>query len=285
MNRILAAGLVVLLALGAPLSAWAQTRGERGGGFNLRESAPATRPVTTVPQARPAPPAPPVRQALPAPPVRPALPPPPVRPAPPVRQAQPVAQPPANGGGYRPPAAPPANRGGYRPPAPPNGGGYHPPANGGNYRPPAPPPPAYYRPPGSNSHGYYNGYHGPRGIVANPVYRGPAWGWNRGIAWYPAPTYWGGGFWGALAIGITAAAVFGAIVDADQQQVVSYQVEPNSPGATLLANYQLTQVPCGPPDLVVIFGPDNSVICAYPNNLVSAGEYDLDAQQLTIISR
>jgi hypothetical protein len=43
-------------------------------------------------------------------------------------------------------------------------------------------------------------------------------------------------------------------------------------------------VPCGPPDLVVIFGPDNSVICAEPNNLVSPGEYQLDPSDLTIVS-
>ena len=79
--------------------------------------------------------------------------------------------------------------------------------------------------------------------------------------------------------------MFGAIVSANQQQVVSYQVSPDSPGANLLKNYQLTQVPCGPPNLVVIFGPNNSVICANPNHLVAPGEYDLDAQQLSIIAR
>jgi hypothetical protein len=29
--------------------------------------------------------------------------------------------------------------------------------------------------------------------------------------WAPVPTYWGGGFWGSLAIGVTSAAVFGSI--------------------------------------------------------------------------
>jgi hypothetical protein len=51
----------------------------------------------------------------------------------------------------------------------------------------------------------------------------------------------------------------------------------------MLANYQLTQTPCGPPNLVVIFGP--TVICAYPNNLVAPGEYTLDPSSLTIASQ
>jgi hypothetical protein len=97
------------------------------------------------------------------------------------------------------------------------------------------------------------------------------------------------GFWGALAIGANtaavSAAVYGSIVASNNQTYTSYQVQPNSPGATLLANYQLTQVPCGPPDLVVIYGPDNSVICAAPNNLVSPGFYDLDPTQLSIVSQ
>jgi hypothetical protein len=163
--------------------------------------------------------------------------------------------------------------------------GYRTPGSSG-YRPPAAPPSSWSRPSGSNSYGYYAGYHGARAVVVNPYYyRGPAWGWNRGVIWYPAATYWGGGFWGALAIGVAAAAVFGAIVSSDQQTITSYQVAPDSPGATLLINFQLQQVPCGPPNLVVIFGPDNSVICANPNNLVAPGEYDLDAQQLSLVSR
>jgi hypothetical protein len=187
------------------------------------------------------------------------------------RAAQRPANPPAQANR---PAQPPATA--NRPAQPPRSSGY---------RPPAAPPSNWYRPPGSNSYGYYAGYRGTRAVVVNPIFRGPAWGWNRGVIWYPAPTYWGGGFWGALAIGVASAAVFGAIVNANQQTITSYQVAPNSPGATLLMNYQLQQVPCGPPNLVVIFGPDNSVICAYPNNLVAAGQYDLDAQQLSLVSR
>jgi hypothetical protein len=131
---------------------------------------------------------------------------------------------------------------------------------------------------------YYNntGYHGV--VVVNPRYRGPAWGWNRGVAWYPAPAYWGGGFWGPFAIGVTSVALYGAIV-ANNQRYASYQVQPSSPGATMLNNYQLTQTPCGPPNLVVVYGPNNSVICAYPNNLVSAGNYSLDTSNLSLVSQ
>jgi hypothetical protein len=193
------------------------------------------------------------------------------------RPAQPAPRPPT---AQRPPTQPqrPPNNGGnngYRPPN--NGGnnGYRPPNNGNvGYRPPN----NIYRPPN------YNG--GGRTVVVAP-YRpvGPAWGWNHGVVWAPAPYYWGGGFWGSLAIGVTSAAVFGAIVSANNEKVTSYQVQPNSPGATLLQNYQLQQVQCGPPGLVVIFGPNNSVICANPNNLVAPGNYGLDATQLTLVSQ
>ncbi len=126
-------------------------------------------------------------------------------------------------------------------------------------------------------------YHG--AVVTNPVYgHYAAWGWNGGYAWAPAPYYWGGGFWGAFAIGATSAAIYGSIVAANNATYTSYQVQPESPGAKLLESYHLTQTQCGPPNLVVIYGPNNSVICAYPNNVVSAGNYSLDSSTLTIVS-
>jgi hypothetical protein len=165
---------------------------------------------------------------------------------------------------------------------PPNNGSR--PPNGSPAR-PVGPPASYYRPPGANTHGYYVGYRGPRFVVVNPVYyRYSPWHWNRGNIWYPAGGYWGGGFWGPYAIGVTSAVVFGSVINAGQP-VTSYKVEPNSPGATLLKNYGLTQVPCGPSGLVVIYGPNDSVICTQPNNIVLPGIYDLDAQQLSIVSR
>jgi hypothetical protein len=131
------------------------------------------------------------------------------------------------------------------------------------------------------SNGY--GYRGP--VIVNPIYHGPAWGWNRGVVWAPVPTYWGGGFWGPFAAGVATAVVMGAIVNsANHQTYTSYQVAPASPGAQLLSNYHLQQVPCGPPHLVVIYGPNNGVICANPNNLVSAGTYAINADNLTLQS-
>ncbi len=121
-------------------------------------------------------------------------------------------------------------------------------------------------------------------VIRNPVYvNNTAWGWNHGVAWVGAPYYWGGGFWGAMAIGVTSAAVYGSIV-ANSQTYVSYQVQPSSPGATFLSNYQLTQVQCGPPGLVVVYGPSNSVICANANNLVAAGTYELNTETLSLTS-
>jgi hypothetical protein len=126
-------------------------------------------------------------------------------------------------------------------------------------------------------------YHG--AVVTNPVYyRYPTWGWNGGVAWYPAPYYYGGGFWGPFAVGVASAAVFGSIVAANNVTYTSYEIQPESPGAKLLASYQLTQTPCGPPGLVVIYGPNNSVICAHPNNLVAAGNYSVNSSNLTIVS-
>lgn len=123
------------------------------------------------------------------------------------------------------------------------------------------------------------GYHG--AVVVNPIYRGPAWGWNHGVVWAPVQTYWGGGFWGAFAAGV----VMGAIINsANNQKYTSYQVNPGSPGAQLLTNYQLQQVPCGPPNLVVIYGPNNGVICAKPNHLVAAGNYAVNTDTLTLQS-
>jgi hypothetical protein len=80
-------------------------------------------------------------------------------------------------------------------------------------------------------------------------------------------------------------APYGAITDdRDSNVYPSYGVGASSPGAQLLDDYGLTQTQCGPPNLVVIWGPDNSVICAYPNDVVSAGIYELDPATLTLQS-
>jgi hypothetical protein len=130
----------------------------------------------------------------------------------------------------------------------------------------------------------YNGYGWHGAVVVNPVYRGPAWGWNRGVVWAPNYGYWGGGFWGAFAVGAATAAVMGSIYY-NNQRYNSYQVSTGSPGAQLLSNYGLQQVPCGPPGLVVIYGPNNGVICANPNGRVAAGTYAVNENNLTLQSQ
>jgi hypothetical protein len=139
----------------------------------------------------------------------------------------------------------------------------------------------------ANGNGYHGGYnsYGYRGaVVVNPVYHGAAWGWNRGVAWAPYPSYWGGGFWGSFAAGAATAAVMGSIVRSNQTYT-SYQVAPSSPGSTLLSNYGLQQTQCGSGNLVVIYGPNNGVICAYPNDKVAAGSYAVNADTLTLQSQ
>ncbi|MGB8966537.1 MAG: hypothetical protein WCB99_12925, partial [Candidatus Cybelea sp.] len=130
----------------------------------------------------------------------------------------------------------------------------------------------------------YNGYGWHGAVVVNPIYRGPAWGWNRGVVWAPNYGYWGGGFWGAFAVGAASAAVMGSIYY-NNQRYTSYQVNSGSPGSTLLSNYGLQQVPCGPPGLVVIYGPSNGVICANPNGRVAAGTYAVNENNLTLQSQ
>lgn len=124
-----------------------------------------------------------------------------------------------------------------------------------------------------------------RGPVLSNRHRWGWWGWNHGVVWYPVPYYWGGGFWGPWVIGVTGVVLFGSIIDYDNYTIYpSYEIEPTSPGAQLLNDYGLTQTQCGPPNLVAIWGTDNSVICAYPNNLVAPGNYELDPATLTLQS-
>ena len=77
---------------------------------------------------------------------------------------------------------------------------------------------------------------------------------------------------------------YGSLVDAQGQTLASYEVTPDSPGAQLLTNYQLTQTDCSQTDLVVIYGPNTSLICAYPNAIVGPGNYSVDPSGLTITS-
>jgi hypothetical protein len=73
----------------------------------------------------------------------------------------------------------------------------------------------------------------------------------------------------------------GEQVAARQKRFERYAISSGSPGPTLLSNYGLRQVPCGPPDLVVIYGPSFGVICASPNGRVAAGSYAVNTNTLT----
>jgi hypothetical protein len=114
-------------------------------------------------------------------------------------------------------------------------------------------------------------YDQPR-IVANVNVR--PWGWNEGRAWVASPRYWGGGFWGAFSLGL-----------AFNNNAGYYQVAQASPGSQLLANYGLQQTDCNQPNLVDISGPDGSQICAYPNDEVAPGQYQVDPSTLSLVSQ
>ena len=131
----------------------------------------------------------------------------------------------------------------------------------------------------SGANGYY--YHG--AVIANPVYV-TSWGWHGGVVWAPYGAYWGGGFWGAFAIGAATAAVMGYVMY-QNQRYASYAVSTGSPGAILLSNYGLQQVPCGPPNLVVIYGPNFGIICANPNFRVAPGSYAVNVNTLSLQSQ
>jgi hypothetical protein len=74
-------------------------------------------------------------------------------------------------------------------------------------------------------------------------------------------------------------------IDDDQDQVdyPSYQVQPDTPGEHLLSDYGLEQTQCGPPNLVVIWGPNNSVICALPDADVGPNNYQVDPATFTLV--
>jgi hypothetical protein len=140
--------------------------------------------------------------------------------------------------------------------------------------------------PGNGSPGNRPGNGGNRPAVPPINQRPPNWGWNGGVIWYPAYGYWGGGFWGPYAWGFTTAYVFGEYYDEETKEPTkSYEVAPDSPGADVLKGYGLTQTQCQAQGVVVIFGPEGSVVCATPNETVPAGTYDLNVQDLTITPR
>jgi hypothetical protein len=149
------------------------------------------------------------------------------------------------------------------------------------------PPSTYRRAPQTVAYagGPYRGKFNGRTIRNGHLDRGN-YSWNHGVRWSPASAYWGGGFWGDYGFsGLAAELLFGSILDSQNGVYYpSYEVEPDSPGAQLLADYNLQQTPCGQPDLVAVWGPDNSVICAYPNESVGPGNYEVDPATFELVS-
>ncbi|HEY5340166.1 MAG TPA: hypothetical protein VIK27_03995 [Candidatus Aquilonibacter sp.] len=115
------------------------------------------------------------------------------------------------------------------------------------------------------------------GRLENPRGWTQAWQWNGGRQWVGDNDYWGGGFWGALTINLGGGGYGGYAYD-------NYAVQQNSPGAQLLAQYGLTETDCNQPNLVQIDGPDGSEICAYPNDEVAPGQYQVDPATLSLVS-
>ncbi len=124
-------------------------------------------------------------------------------------------------------------------------------------------------------------------IVVNPRRGWGGWGWNGGSRWYPNYNYWGGGFWGGFAAGALTLGLTSAIVNSTSTSETNYIIiEKDSPGYRLFDSYGLTQVQCdSSPDLVFIYGPQDSLICATPNSIVAAGYYDVDPEDLTLVYR
>ena len=129
---------------------------------------------------------------------------------------------------------------------------------------------------------------GDRNIVVNPRYNGRgSWGWYGGRPWYGDYNYWGGGFWGGFAVGAFTTAVTGAIINSSNDNDTNYVViEKDTPGYTLFSSYNLVQVQCNTSeDLVFIYGPQDTLMCATPNTYVSSGYYDVDQENLVLVVR
>jgi hypothetical protein len=189
---------------------------------------------------------------------------------------RPVTPPPNRPGnpGNRPPARPTA-----RPPARPT-----PRPTSAPWRPNRPP---QVRPPGAGwnrpawanrprpSWARNNGWR-PNYILVNPRAFPNAWGWNRGLRWNSNTNYWGGGFWGPFApFGLAAGAAI-------WNQTRFFEPAAGSPGWWLFQNYGLVPARCGPQNLVYIYGPNDGVMCAFPNMYVPAGFYYVDPATLTL---
>lgn len=131
---------------------------------------------------------------------------------------------------------------------------------------------------------------GDRNVVVNPRGDWDNWGWNGNRPWYPNYNYWGGGFWGGVAAGAITTGITSAIINSDDDDNYSQPtyivIEQNSPGFQMFNSYGLTQVQCIEDGTqVYIYGPQNTLMCARPNSLVSPGYYDVDPEGLILIAR
>jgi hypothetical protein len=130
-----------------------------------------------------------------------------------------------------------------------------------------------------------------RTIINYPYYYDDDWNdwwWNDGRRWHSDDNYWGGGFWGNFLASMVTLGLTSAIINADNSNdAPNYVViKENSPGYYLFNNYGLTQVECDTSeDLVFIYGPQNSLICAFPNDNVPAGNYDVNQEGLLLVPR
>ena len=129
----------------------------------------------------------------------------------------------------------------------------------------------------------YNNYHT---IITQPYYDLSDWWWNNGNRWYPDNYYWGHGFWGnfissMINIGLTNALINSNYANETPNYVV---IEDDSPGYYLFNKYNLTQVECDiSQNLVFIYGPQNSLMCAIPNENVPSGYYEVNTESLVLI--
>ena len=141
--------------------------------------------------------------------------------------------------------------------------------------------PRYHR---RNYRRYYNrNYRNYRTIINHPYYNWYDWHWNNGRRWYPDNNYWGGGFWGNFLASMITLGLTSAILDSNEAPKYII-IKENSPGYYLFSNYGLSQVPCDTlQDLVFIYGPQNSLMCAIPNENVPSGYYEVNTESLVLI--
>jgi hypothetical protein len=234
--------------------------------FIIAQQAPSTgatsRPPNpgARPSARPRPTMAPTRKPPPRPTAAPTRRPPPRPTAAPTNRPPPR---PTMAPTRRPPPRPTASP--WKPNRPPN---YRPPNNG------------WHRPAWANQPRppwvVYNGRR-PNYILVNPRPYAYNWGWNNGNQWYPHNQYWGGGFWGPFSIFALTAGQ--ALWSQNRYASPAY----SSPGWYLFQNYGLQYTQCGRQNLVYIYGPNNSVMCAYPNEYVLAGAYYVDPATLQLL--